>query len=173
MIKKNLLAVALICGLSTTAAYSLEPLKERARVQRMNADLLLPDGSILNVDVSFDCGSDYQNTAIMVMSDSGAQLMAAAYTYLFGERAGKSVIQAWENKQNKSDPRKPTYLFILAPREQQFNLENKITNKFNKELSHVIMSSSNLTKSEVESIPEIPMVIAGCGVRNHNPVVIQ
>ncbi|ALU41927.1 hypothetical protein [Pseudoalteromonas rubra] len=172
--KIRIAPLALLIGILSSSAVALEPLPDRAQVQRMNADLLLPDGSTLNVDVSFDCGSDYKNTAVMVMSNSGAQLIAAAYTHLYGESAGQSVMEAWQNKQNESDPRKPTYLFILAPREQNFDWQKRQQNKFNKMLSRVSISETSVDNFEMDSAsPLPPVVLAGCGVRNHNPQAVE
>ncbi|ESP95056.1 hypothetical protein [Pseudoalteromonas luteoviolacea] len=173
MIKTKLATAMLALGLLSAPSLALEPLPDRARVQHMNTDLLLPDGSTLNVDVSFDCGSDYQNTAVMVMSDSGAKLIAAAYTHLYGEAAGQAVMDTWQTKQNASDPRKPTYLFILAPRDQDINWQSKNINKLNNFLSRVSISETNKLDQASESKPEIPVVLAGCGVRNHNSQQVQ
>ncbi|AZZ98267.1 hypothetical protein [Pseudoalteromonas sp. R3] len=172
--KIRIAPLALLLGMLSSSAVALEPLPDRAQVQRMNADLLLPDGSTLNVDVSFDCGSDYKNTAVMVMSNSGAQLIAAAYTHLYGESAGQSVMEAWENKQNASDPRKPTYLFILAPREQNFDWQKRQQNKFNKMVSRVSINETSVVNFEMDSVSSFPpVVLAGCGVRNHNPQEVE
>ncbi|AOT08242.1 hypothetical protein [Pseudoalteromonas luteoviolacea] len=173
MIKTKLATAMLTFGLLSAPSLALEPLPDRARVQNMNTDLLLPDGSTLNVDVSFDCGSDYQNTAVMVMSDSGAKLIAAAYTHLYGEAAGQAVIDTWQTKQNATDPRKPTYLFILAPREQDFNWKAKKTNKLNNLLSRVSISETKMASQTLETEPKIPVVLAGCGVRDHNPNAVK
>ncbi|MCG7549222.1 hypothetical protein [Pseudoalteromonas sp. Of7M-16] len=173
MIKTKLATAMLALGLLSAPSLALEPLPDRARVQHMNTDLLLPDGSTLNVDVSFDCGSDYQNTAVMVMSDSGAKLIAAAYTHLYGEAAGQAVMDTWQTKQNASDPRKPTYLFILAPRDQDINWKSKNINKLNNFLSRVSISETKVADQKLESESKIPVVLAGCGVRDHNPSAVE
>ncbi|KJY90606.1 MULTISPECIES: hypothetical protein [Pseudoalteromonas] len=170
MFKKILLPIAatMFC---ISAANALTPLEDRARVSRMNADLLLPDGSTLNVDVSFDCGSDYKNTALMVMSDSGAQLLAAAYTHLYGVEAGEAVMHSWNNKKNETDPRKPTYLFVLAEREKQFDWTRSQTGnqKLNKSLKSVTMERNMVDETVVDDTKiDLPVVVAGCGVRDHN-----
>ncbi|OHU85510.1 MULTISPECIES: hypothetical protein [Pseudoalteromonas] len=174
MLKKLLLPLT-AAVLSINAA-ALTPLEDRARVSRMNADLLLPDGSTLNVDVSFDCGSDYKNTALMVMSDSGAQLLAAAYTHLYGVKAGEQVMTAWNTKKNNSDPRKPTYLFVLAERTKSFNWQNSQsnTNKLNRNLKSVTMNGAHVENYEsISSEQYVPVVVAGCGVRDHNPYEVN
>ena len=169
MLKKILLPLAAV--FSINAANALTPLEDRARVSHMNADLLLPDGSTLNVDVSFDCGSDYKNTALMVMSDSGAQILAAGYTHLYGAAAGKAVMHAWNNKKQASDPRKPTYLFVLADREKSFNWQGtqQESKKLNKSAKSVTISGTRVEQFEsINSESDIPVVLAGCGVRDHN-----
>ncbi|TMN32920.1 hypothetical protein [Pseudoalteromonas sp. S2755] len=168
---KNILLPIAVTMFCISAANALTPLEERARVSRMNADLLLPDGSTLNVDVSFDCGSDYKNTALMVMSDSGAQLLAAAYTHLYGVEAGEAVMHSWNNKKNETDPRKPTYLFVLAEREKQFNwTKSQSSNqKLNKSLKSVTMERNMVDETVVDDTKiDLPIVVAGCGVRDHN-----
>ncbi|KID56863.1 hypothetical protein JF50_13275 [Pseudoalteromonas luteoviolacea] len=167
---------ALLAGALASNTQAIEPLPDRARVQHMNADLLLPDGRLMNVDVSFDCGSDYQDTAMMIMSDSGAKILAAAYTHLYGEQFGKQVMDAWNNKKHESDPRKPTYLFVIAPREQPVVWQNKYTNKVHKVLTRDTLGSYNGDSQDVSetSIDTfVPVLAAGCGTKIHNPHQVQ
>lgn len=166
MLKNFLLFVFALTYTSTTIA--LEPLKDRAIVTNMNADLLLPDGSSINVDVSFDCSSEFHNAAIMVMSDAGAQLVAAAYTTLFGLNAGKAVMKAWETKKHENDPRKPTYLFVLTPRNKSFNWRNIKTNDINKSLTYDSIVNN---PESLDSGKAMPMIEVGCGGRVHDPLI--
>lgn len=176
---KLLSGFALILASNSFYVQSLETIEDRAVVQHMNADLLLPSGGTLNVDVSFDCGSDYHNTALMVMSDSGAMLLAAAYTHLYGEKFGKQVIDAWNTKKNEDDPRKPTYLFAIAPRNQKFTWENNKPQKVHNNLTrdklnryesdHQLVEEPNATNDSMF----IPVIATGCGTKIHNPQVVQ
>jgi hypothetical protein len=170
MFKKTLLAFVTIAG-SFSSVHAIEPLKDRAVVQRMNAELLLPDNSTINVDVNFDCGSDYKDTALIVMNDAGAKIIAAAYTNLYGIEYGNKIIDAWENKKAPDDPRKPTYLFIIAPRNQAINWNGSAKRSFNKKKPRDNMSFVNGIQNEVPPLNEfIPQIIAGCGVRDdHDP----
>ncbi|WP_217704593.1 hypothetical protein [Pseudoalteromonas sp. McH1-7] len=176
---KILSGLTLILASCIFSTQALEPLEDRAVVQRMNTDLLLPDGSTLNVDVSFDCGSDYHNTAVMIMSDSGAMLLAAAYTHLYGEKYGQQVIDAWNTKKNKDDPRKPTYLFAIAPREKEFAWRNKPNQNIHNNLTYDTLGkyiSDRQLANKTESFEDaqfIPVLAAGCGTKIHNPQVAQ
>ena len=175
---KLLLTVAL--STFTFNSPALETLEERAVVQRMNADLLLPSGKTLNVDVSFDCGSDYHNTAIMVMSDAGAELLAAAYTHLYGEKFGQQVIDTWNTKKNTDDPRKPTYLFAIAPRNKSFAWKNDKVKKVHNKLTYDTLEEHVTDVNHVGNVisnngteSNIPTLAAGCGTKIHDPQVAQ
>jgi hypothetical protein len=176
---KPLSKLILILASAAFSASSHEPLPDRAVVERMNADLLLPNGSILNVDVSFDCGSDYHNTALMVMSDSGARLLAAAFTHLYGEKYGQQVIDAWNTKKHADDPRKPTYLFAIAPREKEYSWKNKTTQKVHNKLTRDTLQSYQSQRqlvndtNDLEEALDIPVLAAGCGTKIHNPQAAQ
>lgn len=107
-------------GCATLAhATTLEPLPERARVASMYTQLLLPDSSTLNVDMSFDCGAAFESTGLIVTSDAGAKLLAAAYTHLYGAEAGKYVLDKWYTKANPEDPRLPSFLIVKSQESQE------------------------------------------------------
>lgn len=174
MFKKTLLAVVCIAS-SLSSVHAIEPLTDRAVVQRMNAELLLPNNSTINVDVNFDCGSDYNNTALIVMNDAGAKLIAAAYTSLYGIEYGKKIIAAWENKKTPDDPRKPTYLFIIASRDKVINWDGSMDQTFNNLKPRANISTSYELQGVTPSLDDfVPQVIAGCGVRDdHDPNVAR
>lgn len=164
--------MAALCLVSSSSlVQAIEPLDDRAVVQRMNAELLLPNNSTINVDVNFDCGSDYNNTAVMVMNDAGAKLIAAAYTTLYGIEFGKKIMDAWENKKNPDDPRKPTYLFIIAPRDKVINWNDSPHQTFNNLKPRANMAASYELQEVTPSLESfVPQIIAGCGVRDdHDP----
>jgi len=104
----------------SASAIAVETKKDRAVITHLNAQLLLPDESTLSVDMSLDCSSKYQNTGVIVTSDSGAQLMAVAYSALWGKAAGQSILDTWNTKVNKSDPRKPTFIIVSPPSDAQY-----------------------------------------------------
>ena len=127
MLKKVLLTSVLSLSVCLSSQ-ALEPLKDRAVVQHMNVDLLLPDSSLLNVDMSLDCGSQYARTGIMVMSKAGAELIATAYSTLWGKAYGQKVMDTWNNKKNSDDPRKPTFIIIPPPGDMSFDWQNTNAN---------------------------------------------
>ncbi|MET1254845.1 hypothetical protein [Aliikangiella maris] len=166
MTSKNtfLLLFLSINAFFSTLAIALEPLKEnRARISSMQATLLLPDYSTLNVNMSFDCGSRYENTGMIVSSLAGAQLLAAAYTHLWGDEAGEMVMQLWQNKADKDDPRLPTFLIISPESGAQFDWKQTIsaTSSLNK------LRSNNMVTQSSSSGQTMPTPTAGCGRKDH------
>ncbi len=109
------IATLLCAALTVCNVAALAPLKDRAVIQYMSADILLPDNSLLNVDMSFDCGSDFSKTAMIITSDAGAHLLATAFASMYGNAAGDQVLRSWNTKVNESDPRKPTFLVVTPP----------------------------------------------------------
>ena len=89
--------------------------KDRAIIANIRADLVLPSNKILTVDIDFDTTSGYHNNAIMVMNDFGVEMIAAAFESKYSKEAADSVRKAWAEKQQKDDPRKPTYLLVQKP----------------------------------------------------------
>lgn len=89
----------------------LEPLKDRAKLTYLTADLLLPNNSIMQVEMDFDLGSGYHDNGLIVMGEYGARLLADAMAYRHGEQAKLDVLDQWQRKANQNDPRKPTFLF--------------------------------------------------------------
>jgi len=158
--KKNcLIGLASLALISSASA--LEPLKERARLHDLNGYLLLPDSSYLSIDMSFDCGSQWANTALIVTSEAGAELLAASYTHLWGAAAGKMVMHTWNNKANPDDPRLPTFLIVTPPAGTNFKWQKSVAigskSKF---------SQSTINNDDIES--HMPVVTASCGTRVHS-----
>ena len=159
---RNTLVVIIATVVSFTVS-ALEPLTDRARLASMQGQLLLPDGSYLPVDMSFDCGSQWENTAMIITSDLGAQLLAAAYTQLYGNEAGRNVIRQWNNKTKSTDPRKPSFLIITPPAiDQEKQSWKSIT-----ELDTLSSETRSLNKRKSLSLRMPPVVTASCGTRVH------
>ena len=158
--KIKLLLISLL--LFVTTASALEPLPEnRARLSELHGTLLLPDYSYLDFDMSFDCGSRWEHTSMIVTSRAGAELLAASYTHLWGKKAGEKVMQAWENKVNESDPRLPSFLVVSMPT----NTSN--STKSSARVSGAVTSKNeNITNSE-STLNDIPELSATCGTRSH------
>jgi len=94
---------------------NLKAHKDRAVIANIRADLVLPENNILTVDIDFDTTSGYHNNAIMVMDDFGVEMIAAAFESKYSKEAADKVRKAWAEKQQKDDPRKPTYLLVQKP----------------------------------------------------------
>ena len=89
--------------------------KDRAVIANIRADLVLPENNILTVDIDFDTTSGYHNNAIMVMDDFGVEMIATAFEAKYSKEDADKVRKAWAEKQQKNDPRKPTYLLVQKP----------------------------------------------------------
>lgn len=94
---------------------NLKAHKDRALIANIRADLVLPSNKILTVDIDFDTTSGYHNNAIMVMNDFGVEMIAAGFELNYSKEAADKVRKAWAEKQQKDDPRKPTYLLVQKP----------------------------------------------------------
>jgi hypothetical protein len=89
--------------------------EDRAVVAKLRADLVLPNDKILTVDIDFDTTSGYHDNAIMVMDDFGVDMLATAFEVKYGKEHAEKVRQAWAKKQHSNDPRKPTYMLVQKP----------------------------------------------------------
>ncbi len=103
---------ALISVSLSFAILAVEPLRDRARVIGLQADLLLPQGGVLKVNMETDCGSPYENLGVLAMSDQGARIIAAGLEVLYGAQVGQDALRQWKQKANPLDPRKPTFLLV-------------------------------------------------------------
>ena len=94
---------------------NLQAHNDRAVVASLKADLLLPSNKILTVDIDFDSTSGYHNTTMMIMDDFGVEMLAIGFETKYGKENADKIRQAWANKELPSDPRKPTYLLVQKP----------------------------------------------------------
>ncbi|MEC4091871.1 hypothetical protein [Pseudoalteromonas rubra] len=166
-LKRTLLAI-LITGLVTADSAALEPKPDRAQVQNIYATLLLPDGSYLNTDINFDCGSQFKDTGLIVTTEQGAKFLARAYQALYGDEAAKAVIDAWTKKANLADPRKPTMLLVNKFNDSKWP-EIGLHERFNNKLNRIALSdvqSVNSLEQEKENV-RAPIVLQLCGARVH------
>ncbi|WP_448567452.1 hypothetical protein [Thalassotalea ganghwensis] len=92
--------------------------EDRAVVAKMRCDLVLPSDKILTVDIDFDTDSGYHNNSIMVMDDFGVEMLATAYEVKYGKVHADKIRKAWNEKQEENDPRKPTYILVQKPEEE-------------------------------------------------------
>lgn len=104
-----------LLGSLALQAVAVTPESDRAKVESMEATLVLPDYSKIVVNMDFDCGSDFSSTAMIITSDHGANMLSELYTYRYGKAAGKKVLQEWNSKKTPDDPRKPTFLIVTKP----------------------------------------------------------
>lgn len=93
--------------------------EDRAVVAKLRADLVLPNDKILTVDIDFDSTSGYHDNAIMVMDEFGMELIATAFEVKYSKEHADKVRQAWAEKEDITDPRKPTYLLVQKPNDAQ------------------------------------------------------
>ncbi|MCJ8321825.1 MAG: hypothetical protein MJK12_19470 [Colwellia sp.] len=89
--------------------------KDRAVVAKLRADLVLPTDKILTVDIDFDSDSGYHNTSMLVMNDFGVEMLATAFEVKYGKEHADKIRKSWDEKQDKNDPRKPTYMLVQEP----------------------------------------------------------
>jgi len=89
--------------------------ENRAVVANLRADLVLPNNKILTVDIDFNSTSGYHNTTMMIMDDFGVEMLAAGFETKYGKEHAEKIRQAWANKELPSDPRKPSYLLVQKP----------------------------------------------------------
>ena len=90
---------------------------DRAVVDKLRADLVLPTDKILTVDIDFDSTSGYHDTSMLVMNDFGVEMLATAFEVKYGKVHADKIRQSWAEKQHKDDPRKPTYMLVQKPTE--------------------------------------------------------
>ena len=163
---KKLIATGVLLGFVVNAT-AVEPHKDRARLYSLNAELLLPDETLLNVDMSFDCGSNYADTAMIITSKAGAEILSAAYTALWGEKYGQMVMDQWNNKTNPDDPRKPTFIIVTMPSEHSVNSGKRKVDKFAETLSKQAFAGAPSATGDPSFV--MPQLISACGTLQHDP----
>jgi hypothetical protein len=114
--------------------------------------------------MSFDCGSKFENTGVIVTSEQGAKLLAASYFYLYGEDAADYVMNLWNNKAKEDDPRKPTFLIFSPAKDADINYKQK--SQVPKSVKQNIQFSSISNETELN---KFPIVMASCGASVHPP----
>lgn len=94
---------------------NLRAKEDRAIVSKLRADLVLPNNKILTVDINFDNKSCYHNNTMMIMDDFGVEMLVTSLAVKYGQELADNVQKAWNEKQEQSDPRKPTYMLVQKP----------------------------------------------------------
>jgi hypothetical protein len=94
---------------------NLKAKSDRAIVAKLRADLVLPNDKILTVDIDFDSTSGYHDNTMLVMDDFGVEMLVTAFAVKYGQEFADKIQQAWNEKQDPEDPRKPTYMFVQKP----------------------------------------------------------
>ncbi|GAA5130563.1 hypothetical protein [Thalassotalea piscium] len=92
--------------------------EDRAVIAKLRADLVLPNDKILTVDIDFDTDSGYHNNSIMVMDDFGVEMIATAFEVKYGKIHADKIRTAWNERQKENDPRKPTYILVQKPEDE-------------------------------------------------------
>ncbi|MFD2168355.1 hypothetical protein ACFSJY_19005 [Thalassotalea euphylliae] len=93
----------------------LQAKPDRAVVAKLRADLVLPSNKILTVDIDFDTHSGYHGNTMLIMDDFGVEMLAIAMSEKYDQQFADSITQAWNNKKDPNDPRKPTYMLVQKP----------------------------------------------------------
>jgi len=97
----------------------LQAHKDRAVIAKLRADLVLPTNKILTVDIDFNSTSGYHENTMMIMDDYGVEMFASAIAIKHGSTYAQSILDAWNNKKNVDDPRKPSYMLVQKPKEPE------------------------------------------------------
>lgn len=104
---------------------NLKSHEDRAVVANLRADLVLPTNKILTVDIDFDTTSGYHGNTMMIMDDFGVEMLTTAFAVKYGQEYADKINQAWAQKKHPNDPRKPTYMLVQKP-----NDDNEIPQVF-------------------------------------------
>lgn len=94
---------------------NLRAQEDRAVVAKLRADLVLPSNKILTVDINFDNKSCYHNNTMMIMDDFGVEMLVTSLAVKYGQDLADKVQKAWNEKEEATDPRKPTYMLVQKP----------------------------------------------------------
>ena len=94
---------------------NLRAREDRAVIAKFRADLVLPNNKILTVDINFDNKSCYHNNTMMIMDDFGVEMLVTSLAVKYGQELADKVQEAWNKKEEPSDPRKPTYMLVQKP----------------------------------------------------------
>lgn len=94
---------------------NLKAKEDRAVVAKLRADLVLPNNKLLSVDIKFDNTSGYHNNTMMIMDDFGVEMLVTSFAIKYGQEFADKIQLAWNEKQEPSDPRKPTYMLVQKP----------------------------------------------------------
>lgn len=161
--KVGLLKVAV--ALAGSLLFSSVVLAEnRAEITHLTAILKLPDQSALTVDMSLDCGSRYERTALVVTSRQGAEILSTAWTALYGPEAGAAVMKQWETKTNPDDPRLPTFMIVTPPEGKSYIASPKTPASLSKRKMTTLSDSAAVPVVEAARDSEI---LTTCGHKDH------
>lgn len=94
---------------------NLKAHRDRAVIANLRANLVLPSNKILTVDIDFNSTSGYHNTTMMIMDDFGVEMLAAGFETKYGKVHADKIRKAWAEKEKPTDPRKPTYILVQKP----------------------------------------------------------
>ena len=99
---------------------NLRAKEDRAVIAKFRADLVLPNNKILTVDINFDNKSCYHNNTMMIMDDFGVEMLVTSLAVKYGQDLADKVQEAWNKKEEPTDPRKPTYMLVQKPINDDF-----------------------------------------------------
>ncbi len=118
---KYYIALFVLTIITPLALAEKQPKPERAQVLNLQADLLLPQGSMLSVNLDMDCNSRLATAGAFSISDHGTRIIAAGLKALYGEHKAQQALTLWHNKAHQDDPRKPSFLIVLENKENVYS----------------------------------------------------
>lgn len=98
---------------------NLKTKENRAVVAKLRADLVTPQNEIMTVDIDFDTTSGYHNNTMMLMDDYGVEMFASAIEAKHGKVHADKIRQAWNQKEDASASRLPTYMLVQKPKNDE------------------------------------------------------
>ncbi|MBE1301749.1 MAG: hypothetical protein GJ680_17815 [Alteromonadaceae bacterium] len=93
---------------------SLIPRADRTVCAKIQATMIYPNNKTCKVDFDFDHDKGDSRLAVMAMDDWGAELIADAYRYRYGEKAAQDLLAHW-HKRYPETGRKAGFLFLRKP----------------------------------------------------------
>lgn len=97
----------------------LKTTENRAVVAKLRADLVTPQDDIMTVDIDFDTTSGFHNNTMMLMDDFGVEMFATAVQAKYGKVHADKIRQAWNEKEDASASRMPTYMLVQKPQNDE------------------------------------------------------
>ena len=79
-------------------------------------ELTRSTGEVVETRSEFRLISD-GNTLVETLIEDGVEMLTTAFEIKYGQQYADKIKQAWVVKEHQDDPRKPTYLLVQKPKE--------------------------------------------------------